>query len=196
MAFINEKTKEVNLKIIYFGPSASGKTASLRSIVQKMKEKGDGELVSVSGEDENVLYFDFVPLRLGKYKNYQLRVHLYAIPGEAAYPQARRLIAKGLDGVVFVADSAPERLEDNRKSLDNLKKLLEEEGEDFQTLPLVIQYNKRDLSKTVGVEDLRRLLNARHVPDFETAATQGTGVFEALKSVGKLAIKNLQRGES
>src|SRR3989338_10735177 len=124
MAFINEKKKEINCKVFYFGPPLSGKSTSLHSIYNQIKGKKDGELVSLSDNKNQCLYFDFLPIRFGKHKNFQIRLHLYAVPGEEAYQQARKIIAKGLDGVVFIADSNPSRIEANKKSLDELKALL------------------------------------------------------------------------
>lgn len=192
MAFINEKLKEVNCKILYYGPALCGKSTSLRHIYQNIKEQDKGELVSLSTPQDRTLYFDFLPINLGKRNKFQVRLHLYTVPGEAAYKVARKIIAKGVDGVVFLADSRLERLEDNLASMVELKEMIDEEGGEFEKLPMVLQYNKRDLPGAVALDELKRLLNPRKVPDFETVATQGKGIFEALKSVSAQVLKTLK----
>lgn len=192
MAFINEKNKEMNLKIVYYGPPLCGKSTSLRYIFERVKEDKKGELVSLSTEKDRTLYFDFVPITLGQHKNYQIRLHLYTVPGEVAYETARKIISKGVDGVVFLADSQLEKLEDNLKSMVELQEILEENGEDLSTVPLVIQYNKRDLPNAVAVAELKNLLNPRKVADFETIATSGKGIFEAFKAISKSVLRNLK----
>lgn len=191
MSFINEQTKEVNLKVVYYGPAFCGKSTSLCHIYQNVKEKDRGELVSLSNGKDKTLYFDFLPLDLGKVKKYQVRLHLYTMPGDVPYRAARKIISKGVDGVIFLADSALARLEDNLHSMMELKELIEDQGGDFENLPMVIQYNKRDLPNAVAVDELKRLLNPRKVPDFETIATQGKGVFEALKAISTRVLKTL-----
>ncbi|MDO8527842.1 MAG: GTPase domain-containing protein [Deltaproteobacteria bacterium] len=192
MAFINEQTKEVNCKVVYFGPPRCGKSTTLRYIFENMAEGKKGELVSLSTSSNRTLYFDFVPLSLGKYKNFQVRMHLYTVPGDIAYEAARKIISKGVDGVVFLADSQLEQLENNMNSMMELKEMIEGEGGDFDELPLVIQYNKRDLPKAVSLQELKHLLNVRNVPDFETVATSGRGIFEALKAIGKQVLESLR----
>ncbi|OGQ04578.1 MAG: gliding-motility protein MglA [Deltaproteobacteria bacterium RIFCSPLOWO2_01_44_7] len=193
MAFINEQTKEVNCKVVYYGPPRCGKSTSLRYIYESVKEEKRGELVSLAGKSDKTLFFDFVPLSLGKFKNYQIRLHLYTVPGDVAYESARKIISKGVDGVVCVADSQLEKLESNLQSMMELKEMVEEMGEDFETLPLVFQYNKRDLANPVPIGELRQLLNPRKVPDFETVATQGRGVYDALKAIAKEVLKSLRK---
>ena len=149
MAFINEQNKEINCKVVYYGPGRSGKSTSLRHIYQNIKEEKRGELISLSNTKDRTLYFDFVPLELGKYKNFQVRLHLYTVPGDVAYEAARKIISKGVDGVVFMADSQLEQLEPNMKSMLELTEMLEDQGSDFATLPMVIQYNKRDHKRIV-----------------------------------------------
>lgn len=192
MAFINERQKEVNCKVLYYGPPLCGKSTSLRHIYQNIKEESKGELVSLSTPQDRTLYFDFLPIDLGKHNKFQIRLHLYTVPGEAAYKVARKIIAKGVDGVIFLADSRLERLEDNLQSMMELKEMIEEEGGEFESLPMVLQYNKRDLPGAVAIEELRRLLNPRKVPDFETVATQGKGIFEALKAASAQVLKTLK----
>lgn len=192
MAFINDKTKEINCKIVYFGPPFCGKSTSLRYLYEHVKEESRGELISLSTAQDRTLYFDFVPISLGKHNNYNVRLHLYTVPGEMAYEAARKIISKGVDGVIFLADSQLEKLEDNLKSMMDLTEVLEDQGEDLATLPLVIQYNKRDLPGAVKVEELKKLLNPRGVPDFETIATQGQGVFQAFKAISKSVLSSLR----
>lgn len=192
MAFINEKAKEINCKVVYFGPPFAGKSTALRFIYEKVKEEKKGELVSLATNQNHTLYFDFVPISLGQYKNYHIRLHLYTVPGEVAYEAARKIIAKGVDGVVFLVDSQLEKLEDNLKSMMALKEMLEENGEDLESLPMVLQYNKRDLPNAVSAAELRKLLNPRGIADFETVATNGKGVFEAFKAISKGVLKNLK----
>lgn len=192
MSFINEKTKEINLKIVYYGPPFCGKSTSLRTIFERVKEEKKGELVSLSTAQDRTLYFDFVPISLGEHNGYHVRLHLYTVPGEVAYEAARKIVSKGVDGVVFLADSQLERLEDNLKSMMELKEMLEEHGEDLATIPMVIQYNKRDLPNAVAVGELRELLNPRKVDDFETVATAGTKTFEAFKAISKEVLKSFQ----
>jgi len=193
MAFINEQTKEVNCKVVYFGPPLCGKSTSLRWIYDRMREEKKGELVSLSTGDDRTLYFDFVPLTVGQLRGYQLRLHLYTVPGEVAYESARKLIAKGVDGVVFLADSELEKMELNFSAMLELKDMIEEHGIDWDTLPMVVQYNKRDLPDAVPVIELRRLLNPRNVPDFETVAIEGKGVFDALKAISAQVFKSLKK---
>lgn len=192
MAFINPQSKEVHCKVVYYGAPLCGKSTSLRYIYEHTKGKKKGELISLSTEEDRTLYFDFVPLDLGKHNRYQIRLHLYTVPGEVGYKAARKIIAKGVDGIVFLADSQLERLEDNLKAMMELKEIVEGEGGDFAAMPMVIQYNKRDLKDAVAVEELRRLLNPSKLPDFETIATRGQGVFDALKSISVGVLKSLK----
>lgn len=191
MAFVNEQSKEINCKVVYFGPPRCGKSTSLRHIFENVKDEKKGELVSLSTSKDRTLFFDFVPLDLGKHNRFQVRLHLYTVPGDVAYDAARKIIAKGVDGVIFMADSQLEQLEHNMSSMLELKEMIENQGGDFETLPMVIQYNKRDLTNAVPVQELRNLLNTRGVPDFETVATQGLGIFEALRTVGKQVLAGL-----
>ncbi|MBI4124418.1 MAG: gliding-motility protein MglA [Deltaproteobacteria bacterium] len=192
MAFINDKTKEVNLKVVYYGPPLCGKSTSLRYIYERVKENNRGELASLSTGHDRTLYFDFVPISLGKHKNYDIRLHLYTVPGEVAYQAARKIISKGVDGAVFLADSQLEKLEANLQSMMQFKEMVEESGEEFERLPVVFQYNKRDLPGAVKTDELRKLLNPRGLPDFETVAVKGQGVYEAFKAISKGVLKTLQ----
>lgn len=150
-------------------------------------------MISLATETERTLFFDFLPLALGEIRGFKTRFHLYTVPGQVFYDASRKLILKGVDGVVFVADSQKDRVDANVESLENLKTNLAEQGYNLEEIPLVIQYNKRDLPNTSSVEDLRKLLNPRGVPDFEAIASKGDGVFETLKAVAKKVILDLKK---
>ena len=192
MSFINESSKEINCKIIYYGPALSGKSTSLRHIYSEVKQDPKGKMVSLAQDDDRTLYFDFVPLNLGKIRGYEVRLHLYTIPGEVGYQQSRTLISKGLDGVVFVADSQLTRMEDNIKSLSGLREMLANEGQDFSKVPFAFAYNKRDLPGTIPTAEMSRYLNPDGRAEFETVATEGTGVFNAFKSISMQVLKELK----
>ncbi len=195
MSFINERTKEVNCKIVYFGPALGGKSTSLRAVYDQVKKQSKGEMISIATSDDRTLFFDFIPLHLGKVKGYTVRVHLYTVPGQNAYDAQRSLIAKGADGVVFVADSQIPRMESNLTSLDELNKILHEElgnEDDVNEFPFVIQYNKRDLPHAAPLDQMRDILNKRRVPDFETIATKNQGVFDALKTITTQVLQSVR----
>jgi len=193
MSFINDKTKEINCKIVYYGPPLCGKSTSLRRIYGEVHKGAKGEMVSLSQDDDRTLYFDFVPLNLGSVGGYTIRLHLYTVPGEVGYQQSRALISKGVDGVVFVADSQLERMESNLKSLSSLKEILRQEGHAWGEVPCVYQYNKRDLPNAVPVEELRRYLNAEGGEDFESIATDGSGTFEAFRAISTKVLHELKK---
>lgn len=193
MSFINENKKEINCKIVYYGPPRSGKSTSLKHIFNEIKRESRGELISLTSDKNHTLYFDFVPLTLGKMKDYILRFHLYTVPGEVAYDANRKIISKGVDGVVFVADSQLEKMEHNINSLKELRGILTHEGVDWHDLPMVMQYNKRDLKNAVSVEEMRNILNPLKVPDFETVAHTGSGVYDTLKAIGTKVLLDLKK---
>lgn len=193
MAFINEREKEINCKVVYYGPPRCGKSSSLRHIYNEVKKERSGELVSLTSEDDRTLYFDFVPLTLGRLGAYTVRLHLYTVPGDVAYEANRKIISKGVDGVVFVADSQIEKIESNLLSLKELKDILKQEGLSLEEVPHVIQYNKRDLPNTAPTAELKTLLNKENVPDFETIATKGNGVFDALRSIASKVLIDLKK---
>ncbi len=194
MSFINYMAREINCKIVYYGPGLCGKTTNLQHIYERTNPEAKGKMISLATETERTLFFDFLPLSLGEIRGFKTRFHLYTVPGQVFYDASRKLILKGVDGVIFVADSQIERLEANQESVENLRINLEEQGFDLDKLPYVIQYNKRDLPNAMEVEELRSLLNPTNVPDFEASARTGEGVFDTLKAVSKLVLGELRRG--
>ncbi len=194
MAFINYSAREINCKLVYYGPGLCGKTTNLRHIYEKTAENAKGKMISLATETERTLFFDFLPLALGEIRGFKTRFHLYTVPGQVFYDASRKLILKGVDGVVFVADSQEERFEANLESLDNLKANLREQGFDIDRVPWVIQYNKRDLPNAVALEELRAELNPDgKVQEFEASAASGKGVFETLKALAKLVLADLKK---
>ncbi len=193
MSFINYSSREINCKIVYYGPGLCGKTTNLQHIYQKTNPDVKGKKISLATETERTLFFDFLPLALGEIRGFKTRFHLYTVPGQVFYDASRKLILKGVDGVVFVADSQIERMEANIESLDNLKVNLKEQGYDLAKIPYVIQYNKRDVPNAAPLLELRRLLNSGGAPEFEACATTGQGVFETLKAVAKGVLTDLKK---
>jgi mutual gliding-motility protein MglA len=193
MSFINRMSKEVNCKIVYYGPGLCGKTTNLQHVFSTTKPESRGKMISLATETERTLFFDFLPLDLGKIGEYKVRFHLYTVPGQVFYDASRKLILKGADGVVFVADSQPSRLEANIESVENLEQNLGEYGVTLKQVPYVVQYNKRDLPEIASLEDLRAAVNPMKVPEYEAAAKKGTGVFETLKGVAKLVLSQLAK---
>jgi mutual gliding-motility protein MglA len=191
MSFINYASREINCKIVYYGPGLCGKTTNLQLVYQKTAPEAKGKMISLATETERTLFFDFLPLALGEIQGFKTRFHLYTVPGQVFYDASRKLILKGVDGVVFVADSQEERLDANVESLENLKANLEEHGYDLEKIPFVIQYNKRDLPNISSVAELQSQLNPMGVPHYEAVGTRGIGVFDTLKAVSKLVIKAL-----
>ena len=195
MSFINYASREINCKIVYYGPGLCGKTTNLQFVYQKTAPDAKGKMISLATETERTLFFDFLPLSLGEIRGFKTRFHLYTVPGQVFYDASRKLILKGVDGVIFVADSQEERIEANIESLENLRLNLSEQGYDLDKLPYIIQYNKRDVPGALSVEELRRELNPTNVPEFEACATTGEGVFETLKAVAKLILIDLKKGK-
>ncbi len=194
MSFINYSAREINCKIVYYGPGLGGKTTNLQYIYDKTNPQAKGKMISLATETERTLFFDFLPLSLGEIKGFRTRFHLYTVPGQVFYDASRKLILKGVDGVVFVADSQAERMDANIDSMENLKTNLKEHGYDIERIPLVIQYNKRDLPNAAPLEELRKILNPKGLPDFEAIAPKGIGVFDTLKAVVKLVLIELKKG--
>ena len=192
MSFINYSSREINCKIVYYGPGLCGKTTNLQYIYQKVDPLAKGKLISLATETERTLFFDFLPLELGTIRGFKTRFHLYTVPGQVFYDASRKLILKGADGVIFVADSQVERMESNVESLQNLEIHLGEHGRSIEKIPLVLQYNKRDLPNIVSVEELQKALNHNNCPCFEAVACTGVGVFETLKMIAKLVLNDLK----
>ncbi len=194
MSFINYSSREINGKIVYYGPGLCGKTTNLQYIYNKTNPEAKGKMISLATETERTLFFDFLPLSLGEIRGFRTRFHLYTVPGQVFYDASRKLILKGVDGVVFVGDSQIERMEANIESLDNLRQNLQEQGYDLDKLPYVVQLNKRDLVNSAPLDELTEVLNPTGVPQFEAVATKGTGVFDTLKAVAKQVLTELRRG--
>ncbi|HAO93187.1 MAG: gliding-motility protein MglA [Deltaproteobacteria bacterium GWB2_55_19] len=194
MSFINYSSREINCKIVYYGPGLCGKTTNLQFIYRKTRPEAKGKMITLATETERTLFFDFLPLSLGDIKGFKTRFHLYTVPGQIFYDASRKLILKGVDGIVYVADSQVERMDANIESFDNMKINLEEQGYSLSEIPYVVQYNKRDLTNIVPVSELKKVLNANGVPDFEAVASDGLGVFETLKAIVKLVLIELKKG--
>jgi signal recognition particle receptor subunit beta len=193
MSFINYASREINCKIVYYGPGLCGKTTNLQFIYSKTNPELKGKMISLATETERTLFFDFLPLALGQIRGFKTRFHLYTVPGQVFYDASRKLILKGVDGVVFVADSQVERMEANLESLDNLRINLREQGYELEKIPYVVQFNKRDLPNAAPLEEMRKMLNPGGVLEFEACATSGEGVFETLKAVAKLVLTDLKK---
>lgn len=194
MSFFNHNAKEIHCKIVYYGPSLGGKTTNVQWVYNNTAQDQKSKLVTLNTDIERTLFFDFLPLHLGEIRGYKTRFHLYSVPGQVVYDASRKLILKGLDGVIFVADSQNERMEENLQALRNLEINLEAQGYNIKEIPLVIQYNKRDLPNTASLANLRAQLNKYQSPDFEAVASEGKGVMESLKSVSKSIIQILKEG--
>jgi signal recognition particle receptor subunit beta len=194
VSFINYSTREINCKIVYYGPGLCGKTTNLRYIFNKTSPKVKGRMISLATETERTLYFDFLPLSLGEIRGFKTRFHLYTVPGQVFYDASRKLILKAVDGVVFVADSQIERMEANQESIENLAVNLKEQNYDVNTIPLVMQWNKRDLPTAAPTDEMSRLLNPLQRPEFLATATNGSGVFDTLKAIAKLVLQDLKKG--
>jgi signal recognition particle receptor subunit beta len=194
MSFINYSSREINCKLVYYGPGLGGKTTNLQFIYAKTSPEAKGKMISLATETERTLFFDFLPLSLGEIRGFKTRFHLYTVPGQVFYDASRKLILKGVDGVIFVADSQVERMEANIESMDNLRQNLIEQGYDLDKLPFIIQYNKRDLPNAASLAELHAALNPTNVPEFEACATTGVGVFETLKAIAKAVLTELRRG--
>ena len=180
--------------MVYYGPGLCGKTTNLQYIYERTNPEAKGKMISLATETERTLFFDFLPLSLGEIRGFKTRFHLYTVPGQVFYDASRKLILKGVDGVVFVADSQIERTEANLESVENLRTNLAEQGYSLDKIPYCVQYNKRDLPNIATVEELRELLNPTRAPEFEAVASKGIGVFDTLKSVAKLVLTELKRG--
>ena len=191
MSMINYASREINCKIVYYGPGLGGKTTNLEYIYSKVAPDTRGKLISLATETERTLFFDFLPVDLGTIRGFKTRFHLYTVPGQVYYNASRKLILKGVDGIVFVADSQVDRLDANIEAMANLYENLQEYGLDLRELPFVIQYNKRDLPNISSTDELEENLNPERVPYLEAVGFRGVGVFDTLKQVSKLVIKAL-----
>lgn len=196
MSYFNHNAKEIHCKIVYYGPSLGGKTTNLQWIYQNTAQDQESKQIAIHTDVERTIFFDFLPLEIGEIRGYKTRFHLYTVPGQVIYDASRRLILKGLDGVVFVADSQAERMEENLEALRNLEKNLELQGYDIKEIPLAIQYNKRDLQNAASLKDLRLQLNLYNSPDFEAVASEGKGVMDTFKTVSKSIIHVLKGGSA
>ena len=194
MSFINFAAREINCKIVYYGPGLGGKTTNLQYIYERTGDQQRGKMISLATETERTLFFDFLPLDLGTVRGFKTRFHLYTVPGQIFYDASRKLILRGVDGVVFVADSQKERMDANLEALDNLQDNLKEHGYDFMKVPYVLQLNKRDLPNAMSLDTLKRDLLKRSEPMFEAVAFQGAGVFETLKEVARQVLTELKKG--
>ena len=193
MTFINYAAREINCKIVFYGPGLGGKTTNLQYVYDRTNSNSKGKLISLATETDRTLFFDFLPLDLGTVRGFRTRFHLNTVPGQVFYDASRKLILKGVDGVVFVADSQRARAESNVESLQNLDKNLKEQGYDLATLPYVLQFNKRDLPTAMPADEMYQQLNVKGEPTFEAVAPQGVGVFETLKAVAKLVLLELKK---
>jgi len=193
MTFINYASREINCKIVYYGPGLCGKTTNLQYIYDKTNPQAKGKLISLATETDRTLFFDFLPLELGTVRGFKTRFHLYTVPGQVFYDASRKLILKGVDGVIFVADSQVERMDANAEAIENLQTNLKSQGYDLMAIPYVLQLNKRDLPNVASVDEMKKLLLKKNEPIFEAVAAKGPGVFETLKGVAKLVLADLTK---
>ena len=195
MAFINQEAKEIHCKVVYYGPSLGGKTTNIQWVHQKTQGPGASDMMEFNANPERTLFYDFKPFGIGRINGLDTRLHLYTVPGQVVYDASRKLILKGLDGIIFVADSQLERMDENIQAMKNLEKNLEQQGYDIRSVPMVIQYNKRDLPNVASLAELRAALNKYNAPEFETNAATGKGVIESLKTITRMITTVLKGGE-
>lgn len=193
MSLVNYSSREITCKIVYYGPGRSGKTTNLQYIHGRIPDGRKGQMVSLATETDRTLFFDFLPVDLGSISGFRTRLQLYTVPGQVYYNATRKLVLRGADGVVFVADSQREQFDENVESLRNLQENLLEQGFDIRQLPLVIQYNKRDLPGVLPIEELEDALNFRGSPSFSASAVRGAGVFDTLRGISELVLKSLSQ---
>ncbi len=194
LSFINFAAREINCKIVYYGAGLGGKTTNLQVIYQKTADQQKGKMISLATETERTLFFDFLPLDLGSVRGFKTRIHLYTVPGQVFYDASRKLILRGVDGIVFVADSQEQRMDANVEALENLMSNLKEHGYDFNKIPYVLQLNKRDLPNILPIDMLSTELRKKNEPIVEAVAFQGVGVFETLKEIAKQVLTELKAG--
>lgn len=196
MAVINYSKKEISAKIVYYGPSLCGKTTNIQSIYASIKPEQKGKLVSLATEADRTLFFDFLPIEIANIRGFKTRLHFYTVPGQVYYNSTRRAVLTGVDGLVFVADSQRDKMEENIESLANLEENLNYYGKSLKTLPLVIQYNKRDLPDAMPVAEMEQILNQDGYPSFEAVAPTGEGVLQTLTKITKMVLKHIEMGTS
>ncbi len=193
MTFINYASREINCKIVYYGPGLCGKTTNIQWIYEQANPEKRGKLVSLATETDRTLFFDFLPLDMGTVKGFKVRFHLYTVPGQVFYDASRKLILRGCDGIIFVADSQRARMEANIESIANLATNLKENGFDIRSIPYVLQLNKRDMPSAATIPEMERLLRFRNEPMIEAVANKGGGVIETLKAAARQVLMELQR---
>lgn len=193
MSLVNYSTREITSKIVYYGPGRSGKTTNLQYIYGQVPEERRGRMVSLATETDRTLFFDFLPLDLGTISGFQTRFQLYTVPGQVYYDATRKLVLQGADGVVFVADSQRAQADENIESFRNLQVNLLEQGVDPRQIPIVLQYNKRDLPDVMSLEELDDLLNYRGLPRYEARALAGAGVFDTLRGISEQVLRRLSQ---
>ena len=192
MTFINYAAREINCKIVYYGPGLGGKTTNIQWIHDRTRPDAKGKLISLATETDRTLFFDFLPIELGTIRGFRTRFHLYTVPGQVFYDASRKLILKGVDGLVFVADSQEVRMDANTESVQNLRDNLAEHGDSLDTLPYVLQLNKRDLPTAVTTAQMEQTLRIKNEPVIEAVASNGNGVFDTLKTIVKLVLMDLK----
>ena len=192
LSFINFAAKEINCKIVYYGAGLGGKTTNLEKVYEMTPNKG--KMISLATESDRTLFFDFLPLDLGTVRGFKTRFHLYTVPGQVFYDASRKLILRGVDGVIFVADSQEERMDANYEALENLQENLKDHGYDLMKVPYILQLNKRDLPNVLSVEELKKELCRKDEPVIEAVAYKGVGIFETLKEVSRLVLAELRKG--
>jgi signal recognition particle receptor subunit beta len=195
MSIVNTRDKTITTKIVYYGTGLGGKTTSLKVVHGILDPERKVRLISLKTDEERTLFFDFLPIDLGTVRGFKVRFHIYTVPGQVFYDASRKLVLKGADGIIFVADSQPGRIEANIESVENLAQNLADTGGSLEKLPYVMQYNKRDLPEVTSIEELRESLNPMKVPEFEASAIKGVGVFETLKALSKQVLQRLAKQE-
>ncbi len=193
MSFLNYSTREINFKVVFYGPGLSGKTTNIKYVYNKIKNENKGKLVSLATETERTLFFDFFPLELGTIHDYKVRFHLYTVPGQIYYSASRKLILKGVDGLVFVADSQRERFEANIESLNDMLENMQEYKISFDAIPYILQLNKRDLPNVMPIDEMIRELRKKGEPVLEAVALKGVGVVDTLKAISRLIMRDVKK---
>jgi mutual gliding-motility protein MglA len=191
MSLVNYATREITCKIVYYGPGRSGKTTNLQQIHTQVPDDRRGRMISLATDTDRTLFFDFLPIDLGTISGFRVRIQLYTVPGQVYYDSTRKLVLQGADGVVFVVDSQSDREDENRESFRNLQENLLQQGVDPRSLPLCIQFNKRDAPNAMPLAELESTLNYRGERSFEASAIAGDGVFETLRGISELVLRDL-----